>query len=95
MAALHESTIPQNQFWYFDDEMVSLTKARYAKTLGKKMQYVSAKLNGKLMFYDINKHVKINGKCNNNEFSLEPVFVNKDRDTVCNEHAMALTNVPV
>ena len=83
----HESTIPQNQFWYFDDEIVSLTKARYAKTLGKKMQYVSAKLNGKLMFYDINKHVKISGKCNNNEFSLEPVFVNKDRDTMCNEHA--------
>jgi hypothetical protein len=83
----HESAIPQNQFWYFDDEMVSLTKARYAKTQGKKMQYVSAKLNGKLMFYDINKHVKISGKCNNNEFSLEPVFVNKGRDAVCSEHA--------
>lgn len=76
-------------FWYFDDEMVNLTKARYRRSLGKKMQYVSAKINGKLVEYNPMNHVKINIKCDKNEFTLEPVYVDESRMNEVKEHAAA------
>lgn len=74
-------------FWYFDQEMVDMTKARYARSLGKKMQYVSAKLDGKLLEYNPKSHVKINVKCDRNEFTLEPVFVDAERKSEVSQHA--------
>lgn len=74
-------------FWYFDEEMVNLTKARYARSLGKKMQYVSAKINGKLLPYNPNSHIKINYTCDKQEFSLEPIFVDETRSHEVKEHA--------
>lgn len=76
-------------FWYFDDEMVNLTKTRYRRSLGKKMQYVSAKINGKLVEYNPMNHVKINIKCDKNEFTLEPVYVDESRMNEVKEHAAA------
>ena len=78
---------PHDQFWYQDEEMVSLTKARYAETRGKQMQYVSAKLNGELLPYNPKSHVKINVVRPGDEFTLEPVFVNADRTILSDQHA--------
>lgn len=83
----HETTDPHDQFWYFDDEMVRLTKARYDEHKGKRMQYVSARMNGQLLTYNKQSHVKINVKCAEDTFSLEPVFVNADRDALSDSHA--------
>ena len=82
-----ESEDPHDQFWYQDEEMVQLTKARYQATRGKKMQYVSAKMNGELLPYNPQSHVKINVKCDAREFTLEPVFTNAERTEESHEHA--------
>jgi len=74
-----ESDNPYDMFWYQDEEMVSLTRARYAQTRGKKEQYVSAKLNGTLLTYDPAKHIKINAVVSGDGFTLEPVFTDADR----------------
>lgn len=74
-------------FWYFDEEMVNLTKARYTRSLGKKMQYVSAKMDGELLPYNPNSHIKINYRCDKREFRLEPVFVDETRSHEVKEHA--------
>lgn len=74
-------------FWYFDEEMVNLTKARYTRSLGKKMQYVSAFYNGKMLEYNKNNHVKINVKCDKDIFTLEPIFVDENREKIVSEHA--------
>lgn len=83
----HETTDPHDQFWYFDDEMVRLTKARYDEHKGKRQQYVSARMNGKLLTYNKQSHVKINVNCTSDSFTLEPVFVNADRDALSDSHA--------
>ena len=84
-----ESQDPHDQFWYQDEEMVALTKARYAETRGKQMQYVSAKLNGQLLPYKPNSHVKINVASAADEFTLEPVFVDADHAALSDQHVMA------
>lgn len=74
-------------FWYFDDEMVNLTKARYERSLGKKMQYVSAKVDGKLLEYNPNSHIKIDYKFKGKKIKLEPVFVDETRTKEVKDHA--------
>ena len=83
----HESADPHDQFWYFDEEMVRLTKARYDEHKGKRMQYVSAMMDGKLLTYNKQNHVKINVSCSGDSFTLDPVFVNADRDALSDSHA--------
>lgn len=85
-----ETTDPHEQFWYQDEEMVRLTKARYQATRGKQMQYVSARIGGQLIRYDANSHVKL--KTNlvldaNGEFLVEPVFTNAERSSTSKTHA--------
>lgn len=82
-----ESQDPHDQFWYHDAEMVALTKARYERTRGKKMQYLSAILDGEMIPYNSNSHVKVNAKTDEKEFKLIPVFVNEKRDAKSNQHA--------
>ncbi len=74
-------------FWYFDEEMVSLTRARYERSHGKKKQYVSAKYNDNLLQYDIDNHIKIILNTDSDIFSLEPVFVDEERKKTVFEHA--------
>ena len=83
----HESVDPHNQFWYFDEEMAHLTKARYDEHKGKRLQYVSAMMNGQLLTYNKQSHVKINVNCSDDTFTLKPVFVNPDRDAISDSHA--------
>lgn len=82
-----ETDNPHEQFWYHDSEMVELTKKRYAQSRGKKMQYLSAKIDGEMIPYDAEKHIKMNIKVNKKEFSLSPLFVNSSRDTESDAHA--------
>lgn len=82
-----ESTDPHDCFWYQDQEMVNLTKARYEATKGKKHQYVSAKLNGKLIKYNPDSHIKLNAACDLGEFTVEPVFVDETRNALSSQHA--------
>ena len=84
-----ESQDPHDQFWYQDEEMVSLTKSRYAETRGKQIQYVSARLNGELLPYNPKSHVKINVTSTADEITLEPVFVNADHTAQSDRHATA------
>lgn len=78
---------PHDQFWYQDQEMVDLTRARYKESLGKKMQYVGAKLNGEPVPYDSTKHIKMSASVNGNEFTVEPVFVDESRNAATSDHA--------
>lgn len=82
-----ESQDPHDRFWYHDAEMVALTKARYERTRGKKMQYLSAIIDGEMIPYDSAMHVKMNVKVDTPEFTLTPVFVNENRDALSDSHA--------
>lgn len=90
-----ESQDPHDQFWYQDEEMVSLTKARYAETRGKQMQYLSAKVNGQPLVYQTEKHIKMNATVTGGEFSVEPFFTEEDRHTPAKKHAAVKTRVVV
>lgn len=90
-----ESTDPHDQFWYHDKEMVSLTKARYKSTLGKKMQYLSAKINGKQIQYNPDSHVKMHMTVDSEEFTVEPFFSNENRSEVSEAHAFVKPEVVI
>ena len=82
-----ESNDLHDQFWYQDEEMVSWTKRRYAETRGKQMQYLSARINGELIPFDANKHIKMNVSLSGETFTIEPVFVDADYKGQTNKHA--------
>lgn len=82
-----ESTDPHDCFWYHDKEMADLTKAIYASSQGKKMQYLGAKINGKEVAYDSSKHIKMNAEVSGREFTVEPFFSEEDRSTPTAKHA--------
>ncbi|MGN1220475.1 MAG: hypothetical protein ACI4TU_06025 [Candidatus Cryptobacteroides sp.] len=71
----HESQDSHEQFWYQDEEMVALTKQIYQENHGKKRQWVSAEIDGKLIEYQPEKHVKMNIRLSGDQFTLKPVFV--------------------
>lgn len=82
------TTDRHDQFWYFDKEMADWTRRRYEASWGKKMQYVSATYDGKLLEYNPNSHIKINVKLGNKkEFTLNPVFVDETRNAISTRHA--------
>ena len=82
-----ESENFHEQFWYHDPEMLEWTKRRYEETRGKKMQFVSAKINDELIPYNENSHIKMNLKLTGEEFTLAPVFVDESRSNLSENHA--------
>lgn len=82
-----ESEEQHDMFWYHDQEMVDLTKARYAETRGKQMQYLNARINGKDLVYNPDSHVKININLEDDEFTVEPYFCDEARQTESEQHA--------
>lgn len=82
-----ESTDPHDCFWYQDEEMVALTRARYAETRGKRMQYLGAKVDGADVPYRAESHIKLSARCAGEEFTVEPVFVADDHTTPTDAHA--------
>lgn len=88
-----ETSNPHEMFWYQDEEMVRLTQSRYASSRGKRMQYLSAKIGGKLIKYNPDSHIKMNVSVEGDEFTLEPVFVGEDRNTLTDDHAKVTPKV--
>lgn len=83
-----ESSDPHDCFWYQDEEMVALTKARYESTRGKKNQYVSARIKGAMIPYNPERHIKLETKVSSGEeFTIEPVFVDETRMELSDSHA--------
>lgn len=90
-----ESDDVHEQFWYHDEEMVALTKARYESSKGKKMQYVSAQIDGELLKYNPASHIKINMEIDKPIFRLEPVFVNENREEISADHAQVRPKITI
>lgn len=93
-----DGTVSQDKhdcFWYLDEEMVELTKVRYTRSWGKKMQYVSAMIDGKLIEYNPKSHIKLNIKCTKDRFTLQPVFVNDTRTKLSDKHAYSRPRIVV
>ncbi len=82
-----ETDDPHEQFWYHDKEMVELTKARYEASRGKVLQFVSAKINGEDIPYHPDKHIKLNARCDKEDFTIEPIFVDETRNSPSEFHA--------
>ncbi|MCH5231096.1 MAG: hypothetical protein J1F43_04805 [Muribaculaceae bacterium] len=82
-----ESLNFHEQFWYHDREMVEMTQKRYRESYGKLKQFVSVEKDGVLVPYDTASHIKINLKIPGEEFTLKPVFVNENRDSLSDAHA--------
>lgn len=82
-----ESDNPYEQFWYQDQEMADWTRKRYAESNGKRMQYVGAKVNGKIVPYDSTKHVKMSVAIDDDKFTIEPLFVDESRNNLSQDHA--------
>ncbi len=78
-------------FWYFDEEMASLTEARYKRSLGKQMQYVSVAQDGQLAPYNPKNHVKVtvpfHPLADGKTFRLTPVFVDSLHVSLSDAHA--------
>lgn len=92
-----ETADPHEQFWYQDEEMVGLTKARYEHSRGKAMQYVSAKMNGALIPYNPDSHIKLNCSVPENigEITIEPVFVDSTHTALSDRHARVRPRIVV
>lgn len=90
-----ESTDTHEQFWYHDQEMADWTSRRYRESLGKKPQYVSAKIGGELIPYRPESHIKLQLTIDAEEFELEPVFVGEDRMSASDDHASVSPRIVV
>lgn len=90
-----ESTDPHDMFWYQDEEMAQLTRDRYRQSHGKKMQYLSAKINGEMLVYNPDSHIKLNAPRPGNEFTVEPVFTDSTRREISSEHAAVRPRVVI
>lgn len=82
-----ESEDPHDMFWYQDREMADWTRRRYEETRGKEMQFISAMLDGQLIPYNPDSHIKINLTLEGDEFTLQPVFTDETRTTLTESHA--------
>ena len=85
-----ESGVECNGFWYQDKEMVNLTKAHQRAFSGKKMQYVSAKLDGELLPFDAKQHVRVKGIWSSDTLRLNPVFVDSTHMQLSDAHAATI-----
>lgn len=82
-----ESGVEYEGFWYFDKEMAALTKAHRRAFAGKRMQYVSAMLDGSLLPFDAKQHVRVKGLWSSDTLRLNPVFVDSTHTQLTDAHA--------
>lgn len=82
-----ESGVEYDGFWYHDKEMVTLTKVHQKAFGGKYPQYVSAKLEGSLLPFNPNSHVRVKGLWTSDTLRLEPVFVDSTHSHLTDAHA--------
>lgn len=75
-----DSSDPHDCFWYHDQEMASLARDRYAASRGKAMQYLGAKVNGRVVPYNPQAHIKMTTRVDGDEFTVEPFFADEARN---------------
>ena len=80
-------------FWYQDKEMAALTKARQNAVQGKRMQYVSAMHDGKLLPFDPTQHIRIRSIWKEDTLRLQPVFVDSTHSVLSAKHAATTPRV--
>ena len=82
---------PHDAFWYFDEEMATLTEARYRRHRGKRMQYIGVSQAGKLLEYDSKAHVRVSvpfrPEADGVTFHLQACFTDSTRKTLTDAHA--------
>ena len=86
-----------DSFWYFDGEMAQLTENRYARSLGKKDQYISFIQNGKLLQYNADRHVAIQPPFQPENdgitFHLKAVFTDSLYQNLSSEHVASIPRI--
>ncbi len=84
-------------FWYFDKEMAQLTEERYARSRGKKTQYISFVQNGELLAYNEHRHVKVQPSfqpdADGITFYLKAVFTDSLYQQLSNNHVDAAPRI--
>ena len=94
-----ESQDPHDQFWYQDEEMVSLARARYRQSQGKQMQYVSAIVNRQPVTYNPDSHIKLKTTipCDESQglpvITVTPVFTDSTHNAKSARHAQVRPRV--
>ena len=94
-----ESQDPHDQFWYQDEEMVSLARARYRQSQGKQMQYVSAIVNRQSVTYNPDSHIKLKTTipCDSSQglpvITVTPVFTDSTHNAKSACHAQVRPRV--
>ena len=94
-----ESQDPHDQFWYQDEEMVSLARARYQQSQGKQMQYVSAIVNRQPVTYNPDSHIKLKTTipCDSSQglpvITVTPVFTYSTHNAKSARHAQVRPRV--
>lgn len=78
---------PHEMFWYHDEEMAAMTRRRHEAHTGKRMQYVSARIDGAIVPYDTTAHIKLSATVPGRTIRIEPVFTDETRTAVSGEHA--------
>lgn len=84
-----ETTDPHECFWYQDEEMVALTRARYEAERGKCMQHLTATVDGRPAAYDAKRHIRLNATLPDSvrTFTITPSFCNEAYDAASDDHA--------
>ena len=85
--------IERDGFWYQDLEMTTLTKVHQKVSQGKRMQYVSAMLDGLILPFDPNQHIRVKGLWTTDTLRLEPVFVDESHTQLSDAHAATTPRV--
>lgn len=78
-------------FWYFDKEIATVTEKYYAKSRGKKDQYIGFTQDGKLLSFNPKSHARIQAPFTPDSdgltFHINPVFTDTLRTKISNDHA--------
>ncbi len=84
-------------FWYFDEDMITLTEDYYARERGKKPQYIAFMQNGKLLNFNAQSHGKYNIKLQSlNEdlkFNISATYTDSLRSEITSLHSKEKINI--
>ncbi len=84
-----ESSDPHDCFWYHDEEMAALTRARYQATRGRRMQYLGAAVDGAGVPFRAESHIKLDTRVDGPEFRVEPFYADSTRMAPSTDHSAA------
>lgn len=88
---------PHDAFWYFDKDMAQATERYYARSLGKKMQYIGYTLGGRTTGYDSKLHagtiIQPTLESDGLTFHLGAVFTDSLRTHRSDKHAVGKIDI--